>query len=351
MQKNWEEVLMLESKVKWGILGCANIARGQFLPALLDCEESQLWAMASRDKPKAQAWAKEWGAEKAYGSYEELLADPLVEAVYIPLPNHLHKEWTVKALRAKKHVLCEKPMAVTVAECQEMLEVAKEEERFFMEAFMYRFHPQIETCLTWIKEGRIGEVRLVRGSFSFTLEDPENVRMQGFAGGGSLWDVGCYPIHFMNEVFGGPPQSVLAQGHFNTVDLSMTGLLNYGQGQQGVFDCSFAMAPRSAIEVVGTKGTITIPRPWRPDRQEVTLTLTVGDQSIETRFAAQNPYQLEIEHFQACIAGEAQPLLPGYLGQDVVTTVEACYQSARQGLAIQVTKMNRTKNTTNIGRG
>lgn len=344
----------LRGKVKWGILGTANIAQIQFLPALKDSKDSVLWAIGSRGKEQAQVMAKEWGAEKAYGSYEELLADPDVEAVYIPLPNHLHREWTIKALRAKKHVLCEKPMGVSVAECEEMQSVAVEEERFFMEGFMYRFHPQIEKALNWIKEGQIGQVRLVRGSFSFLFTDPQNIRVQKIPGAGSLWDVGCYPIHFSNLVFGGPPLEVMAQAEFKTqseVDLSMTGLLNYGQGQHGIFDCSFVMERRSSLEIVGEAGTITIPVPWRPDRQEVSIYLQSGNQRKEITFPINNPYQLEIEHFQACLRGEEQLLLPAFLGRDVVATIEACYQSARQGLATQVVKANLPANVRNIGKG
>lgn len=341
----------LGDKLRWGVLGCAGIAEKQFLPALLDSQEGTLRAIGSRDMDKAKLWAERWGAERACGSYEEVLADPRVEAVYIPLPNHLHKEWTLKALRAKKHVLCEKPMAISVAECEEMLQVAEEEGCFFMEAFMYRLHPQIETCLAWIKEGKIGDVCLARGSFSFTLHDPNNVRLQDVEGGGSLWDVGCYPIHLMNLIFEGPPLEVMAQGHFETVDYSMAGLLHYGPGKQGIFDCSFAMDHRSSMEIVGTKGTITIPTPWRPDKQEVSLILSIGLLREEHRMPIQNPYQLEIEHFRACLQGEVEPLLPGYLGQDVVAVIEACYQSACQGLTTQVIKAKRTKNTINIGRG
>lgn len=342
----------MKNKVRWGILGCAGIAEEQFLPALAACKDSVLHAIGSRERSKAEAWAEKWGAAKAYGSYEEVLADPVVEAVYIPLPNHLHKEWIIKAFRAKKHVLCEKPMGVSVLECEDILEAANKEERFFMEAFMYRFHPQIQQTLTWIKEGQIGDVRLVRGSFSFFLEDAKNVRLQDYAGAGSLWDVGCYPIHLMNLIFAGPPLEVLARAGFTgKIDHSMTALLHYGVSQEGIFDCSFSMAPQSFIEIVGTKGSIRIPRPWRPDGQEVSIILAAGNRSAEITFPVNNPYQLEIEHFQDCLRGKVDSLLPGYLGRDVAATIEACHQSALQGLVIQVAKANRTAKEINMGKG
>lgn len=325
--------------MNWGILGCANIAEQQFIPALLACPNSTLQAIASREQKKAESWARRWGAARAYGSYEGLLADPAVQAVYIPLPNHLHEEWTSKALRAKKHVLCEKPMAVSSGECVTILELAEREKRFYMEGFMYRFHPQIEQALSWIEEGRLGELRLVRGGFSFLLQDKNNIRLQKVPGAGSLWDVGCYPLHFMNLVFGGPPQSVMAQGDFAAVDLSMVGVLEYGSKKRGLFDCSFDQEGRSHLEIVGTKGSILIPQPWRPDRQEVSLTLCSQGEREEVRFPVSNPYQLEIEHFQACVWEQAEPLLPGHLGLEVVSTIEACYQAARTGRKVPVERV------------
>lgn len=326
----------MKKMVNWGILGCAKIAGEQFLPALTDCAYSRLGAIGSRDLGKAERWAQRWNAQAAYGSYEEVLNDPQIEAVYIPLPNNLHQEWTLKALRAGKNVLCEKPMAVSVQQCAEIIRVAEQEKLFYMEGFMYRFHPQIIQVLDWIKENRIGEVRLVRGSFSFLLEEKENIRLRNAPGGGSLWDVGCYPIHFMNLVFGGPPRSVMALADFEGVDLSVVGLLDYGPNQKGIFDCSFAMDERSNLEIAGTKGSIFVLRPWRPDRQEVAATLRVRQTEERIMFPVSNPYQLEIEHFQACLRGEAKSMLPSHLGLDVVSTIESCYRSAREGVKVSL---------------
>jgi len=326
----------LKNKIRWGIMGCAKIARGQFLPALADSSNGVLQAVSSRDLAKAEECARMWGAKKAYGGYEEMLLDPLIDAVYIPLPNDLHAEWAMKALEAKKHVLCEKPLAVSLEKVTAMLETAKREERFLMEAFMYRFHPQIGQMLSWIKEGRIGEVRQVSGSFSFRLEDPANIRLRAEHGGGSLWDVGCYPIHLANLVFGSAPRKVMAQSHFEAVDLSTTGLLWYGENKQMLFDCSFVQENRQLAEVVGTEGRIIIPSPWRPDSQEVTISLIQGRERYEKGFLASNPYRLEIEHFGECIQGKAEPILPSALSLQTVATIEACYKSARTGRETEV---------------
>src|SRR5690554_344826 len=198
----------MREHIKWGILGTAKIAQTQFLPGLADAQNAVLHAVASRDLHKAQTVASQWGAPKAYGSYEELLADPEVDAVYIPLPNNLHCEWTLRAFSAKKHVLCEKPMALNIEQCDSMLAAAQKEDRLFMEAFMYRFHPQIMKVQELIKEGSIGDVQLIRASFSFVLEDESNIRLAPGLGGGSLMDVGCYPIHLANLIFGELPHRV-----------------------------------------------------------------------------------------------------------------------------------------------
>ncbi len=325
----------MDRPVKWGVLGTARIAQTQFLPALADAKNAVLHAVGSRSLTKAQEVAHEWGAKRAYGSYAELLEDPEVEAVYIPLPNNLHHEWTIKALQAKKHVLCEKPMALTVEQCEEMLETAKAAGMLFMEAFMYRFHPQIRKVEELIGEKRIGEVQLIRGSFSFYLEDNTNIRVVPGLGGGSVMDVGCYPIHLANLLYGGLPLKVKATGVYRPdapdIDLSMCGILEYSGGRLAVFDSSFAMARRQWVEIVGTEGVIFIDRPWRPDRAEVSIVIQQGSVREEIAFPASNPYQLEIEHFSACIRTGQEPLMPGEMGKGVVAVIEACHRSAKLG--------------------
>ncbi|HHT73971.1 MAG TPA: Gfo/Idh/MocA family oxidoreductase [Firmicutes bacterium] len=325
----------MDVPVKWGILGGAHIAHAQFVPGLADARNAVLYGVASRSKARAEELKAEWGAQRAYGSYEELLADPEIEAVYIPLPNNLHHEWTVKALQAKKHVLCEKPMALNVEQCREMLEVARAEGMIFMEAFMYRFHPQIFKVEELIQEGRIGEVKLIRGTFSFILEDETNIRMVQGLGGGSLMDVGCYPIHLSNLIYGELPVKVKATGVYRPeapdVDLSMCGILEYSGGRMAVFDSSFVMEDRQMVEIVGTGGRIIINRPWRPDRAEVAIVVQNGPVREEIQFPSSNPYQLEVEHFSSCIRTGQSPLIPGEFGMGVVAVMEACHLSACSG--------------------
>ena len=325
----------MEKPVKWGILGGAKIAHTQFLPALADARNAVLHAVGSRSAMKAEAVAEEWGAPRAYGSYEAVLADAEVEAVYVPLPNNMHHEWTIKALRAGKHVLCEKPMALNVEQCREMLQTAQVEGRLFMEAFMYRFHPQIFKVQELIQSGRIGRVQLIRGSFSFFLDDETNIRLAPGLGGGSLMDVGCYPISFANLIFGELPERVKAAGVYRLdspdIDLTMCGILEYSQGRLAVFDSSFAMEARQGVEIVGTGGTIQINRPWRPDRAEVSIVVQQGTVREEIAFPASNPYQLEIEHFSNCIRTGEPPLLPGEFGLGVVAVMQACHRSASSG--------------------
>lgn len=325
----------MELPVKWGILSTANIAQTQFLPGLTDAKNAVLHGVASRNLAKAEAVARQWGAERAYGSYEALLEDPDVEAVYIPLPNNLHHEWAIKALRAGKHVLCEKPMALNVEQCEEMLAVAMETGRHFMEAFMYRFHPQISKVEELVHSGRVGEIQLISGSFTFFLDDATNIRLVPGLGGGSVMDVGCYPIHFSNLIYGELPLRVKASGVYRPdapdIDLSMCGVLEYSNGRLAVFDCSFAMEARQRVEIVGTKGTIVINRPWRPDRAEVSIVIKEGAVQEEIQFPSSNPYQLEIEHFSHCIRTGEKPLLPGEMGKGVVAVIEACHRSASSG--------------------
>ena len=321
--------------VKWGILSTANIARTQFLPALMDAHNAVLHAVGSRNLEKAREVAARFGASQAYGSYEELLRDPEIEAVYIPLPNSMHKAWTIKALRAGKHVLCEKPMALNVEECDEMLQAAEEEGRLFMEAFMYRFHPQIRKTEELLREGRIGEVQLIRGSFSFVLKDETNIRLIEEFGGGSAMDVGCYPIHLSNLLYGEVPHTVRASAVYRpsapNVDLSMCAVLEYSGNRKTVIDSSFTMPDRQGVEIIGSEGIIRINRPWRPDRAEVSIVVQKGNICEEIAFPSSNPYQLEIEHFSDCIRTGQEPLLPGAFGRGVLAVIEACHKSAQSG--------------------
>src|SRR6266487_3953559 len=204
----------MPNKVRWGVLSTADFGLRKSIPAMQKGEWSEVIAIASRDKSKAEAAAKTLGIPKAYGSYEELLADPEIDAIYNPLPNHLHVPWSIKALQAGKHVLCEKPIALTSAEGQTLIDVARQYPHLkVMEAFMYRFHPQWQRARQLVLEGDIGELRTIQSFFSYYLDDPNNIRNRDDVGGGGMLDIGCYTVSLARFIFGAEPNHV-----FGTVE-------------------------------------------------------------------------------------------------------------------------------------
>src|SRR5689334_4322261 len=235
---------MADKILNWGLISTANINAALITP-LRASARNRLTAVASRTQAKADAYAKQWGIDKAYGTYDALLADPDIDVIYNPLPNSLHAEWTIKALEAGKHVLCEKPMAVTAEQGQMMVETAQRSGRLLMEAFMYRFHPQIIWALEQAHSGRIGEVQLVRASFSFNImtpPHPHNIRLQAALAGGSLMDVGCYPINFCRAVYGHAPLAVAGRvfaRNEGEVEIATSAALDFGNGRFGLIDSSF----------------------------------------------------------------------------------------------------------------
>ncbi len=260
----------MDEKVKWGVLGVADIAVKRVIPAMQRGEWSQIVAIASRDLEKAQRTAEELGIPKAYGSYEKLLADPEVEAIYNPLPNHLHVPWSIKAAEAGKHVLCEKPISLTVEEAISLLKVRERTGVKIEEAFMVRTHPQWCGAVDLVRKGRIGQIRSVMGYFSYDLRDPKNVRNIQDYGGGGLMDIGCYLVFTSRLVFGEEPLKVL--GLIETdpemkTDVVTSGILHFPSGQS-VFTCSTQIVPYQRVHIFGTKGRIEIEIPFNapPDQ-------------------------------------------------------------------------------------
>ncbi len=273
---------------------------------------------------------------RIYGDYESLINDPDIEAVYIPLPNSLHAEWTIKALEAGKNVLCEKPLAVTVSRGASMVEAARTHGKLLMEAFMYRFHPQTIWALEQVHAGRIGPVKLVRSSFSFNIllpPRPHDIRLQAGLAGGSLMDVGCYPVNFCRAVFGHPPVAVAARVHTpgaGEVERSANAVLDFGNGRFGLIDSSFELPTREEAEIHGEIGSITIPAPFLPGNTEteVVLSLEEEGQTIHQHIAHIDQYRLEVEHFGACIRSGTQPAFSLAESIENLATLEAIYQSA-----------------------
>jgi predicted dehydrogenase len=258
-------------KIRWGVLSTAKIGTEKVIPAMQLGEYCKFTAIASRQLEKAQAAARRLSIEKAYGSYEELLADCDVDAVYLPLPNHLHVPWAIKALKAGKHVLCEKPLGLNAAEAQELLEASRKFPRLkVMEAFMYRHHPQWQWVKKRVSEGKIGELRTIQSFFSYYNSDPNNIRNKADTGGGGLMDIGCYCISLSRFIFGAEPRRVCGireEDPEMKVDRLTSGILEFASGTS-TFTCATQLVPYQRVNIFGTKGRIEIEIPFNapPDR-------------------------------------------------------------------------------------
>jgi xylose dehydrogenase (NAD/NADP) len=255
----------MDKILNWGLLSTAKINRALIKP-LRASKRTRLLAIASRNISSAESYAREWHIPRAHGSYEALLADPDVDVIYNSLPNHLHAEWTIKALQAGKHVLCEKPIALTLEELDAMTLAAKESGKILTEAFMYRHHAQTLKVKEIVDSGVLGKLQLIKGAFTFTLTREGNFRWMEEMGGGSIWDVGCYPISYARMIVGAEPvdvfgwQSTIASGS----DDSFIGQMRFKDGIHMQFDSGFKSPSRSFIEIVGTEATLNIPDPFKP---------------------------------------------------------------------------------------
>lgn len=330
----------MAEKIRWGILGCAAIAEKTFIPAIKKSEKAELVAIASRDLAKAKNWAEKFDIRKAYGSYEELLADPEIEAIYNPLPNHLHHPWTIKALQAGKHVLCEKPLALTAAEVQEMFAAAQKNNRLLMEGFMYRFHPQIEKTVELIHSGAIGEPRLVRSAFTFIFDrDRSNYRWLPEMGGGALYDVGCYTINATRLIFQSEPEEIKAASHLNEntgIDLTTSLLCTFSGDRQALLTCSFELEFQSSLEISGSEGRIYLGRAFSAKHFETEIQLIRKDKIESIRFQPIDQFQLMIEHFGQAIQGQTKPLLDFKDSYGNVRVIETAFESLRTGQPISL---------------
>lgn len=254
---------MASNKLNWGMLSTARINKS-ILPVLDHSLRSTCLAVASRSAERAQQYAAEWKIKRSYGSYEELLVDPHIDVIYNPLPNHLHAAWTVKALEAGKHVLCEKPMALSLEEFDAIQKAVDTTGKVVTQCFMYRTQPRTYKVMELIQSGEIGKVRMVRGSFNFILDRPDDFRWTAEFGGGSLWDIGCYPVSYARMITGSSPieMDAYAKKTDSGVDNSMIGMLRYPNDVWAQFDCSFSQPQLSQMEVRGDKGSILIPNPF-----------------------------------------------------------------------------------------
>jgi len=321
--------------IAWGILSTARIG-GRLIEGARRTDDADIVAVGSRDAATAQRFADAHGIARAHGSYEALLADADVEAIYIPLPNSLHVDWTLRALRAGKHVLCEKPMGRRPEPVASAFDLAERQGLVLSEAFMWRHNPQALRLRALLDDGAVGDVRLIRACFSFMLAGDGDVRLDPALDGGALMDVGCYAISAARLVAGGEPQSVAAQVVTGPtgVDLRLTGLLRFDGDVLAIVDCGLDLPNRSELEISGTAGRIMIADPWLCIDPKI-----VVERGYEREVVDVEPgdsYRLELDDMAAAIRGERAPLLgrADALGQ--ARAIEALYRAGAEGHAVTV---------------
>lgn len=324
-------------KLRWGILGVANINR-RLIPAFRAAANAELTAIASRSMPKAAATARAVSILKAYGSYESLLDDPEIDAVYIPLPNHLHAPWTRKAAERGKHVLCEKPLAVTAAEARDVVDFCRSRGVRLLDGFMWPHHPRTAEMRQLIDDGAMGEVMHAHASFTFELDlDPANVRLQADMGGGSLLDVGCYPVYGIRWAFDGEPESVWATAKIEDgVDLSMCGILKFPGGRTASFDCGFTLPFRGSMEICGSIRTMRIPDMWLPPERAI-YELEDDERRLEQfEVTGHNQIVRMIEEFGKAVFEKREPTPSAEEAVRTLRVLDALAQSAREGREVAV---------------
>lgn len=327
---------MTNKVLNWGLLSTARINRALITP-LRASKRNQLVAVASRTQESADQYAQEWKIPRAHGSYEALLADPEIDVVYNPLPNHLHAEWTIKAVEAGKHVLCEKPLALSAEEVDAVWATARKHGRVVAEAFMYRHHPQTLKVQELVKNGSLGTIKLIRGSFSFVLSNDGDIRRDPAKGGGSIWDLGCYPISYARTVIGANPLEVFgSQVTGQTgVDETFVGQMRFADDVLAQFDSSFVIPLHAFMEIVGSEGTLNIPRPYKPEIDEK-IYLTRDDKTETIKIKGQELYLGEVEDMADAILLGHEPRISLDDSRANVAAICALLESAREGKAIRV---------------
>jgi predicted dehydrogenase len=318
--------------VKWGIISTADINR-KVIPGAHASPKVELVAVASRDQARGDEYAKTWEIERAYGTYDALLADPDIEVVYISLPNTMHCEWSIKALEAGKHVLCEKPLSRHREEVEAAFDAADRAGRLLSEAFMYRHNPQTKRAKELVDEGAIGELRLVRSAFSYSLYDEENIRLRTDLEGGALMDVGCYTVSG-SRLFAGEPEKAYGEAWFGPsgTDWVFGGTLRFPGDVLGLFDCGTAMTERDELEAIGSEGSLFLDDPWHCGVPVIELRRDGKVERIELDPA--DSYRLELENVSDAIRGEAALLLSRDDAIGQVRALAALHESATSGAPV-----------------
>jgi len=329
-------------RVRWGIIGSASIAQRSVIPGIQQSETGEVVAIASRTLEKAQDVAKELSIPQAYGSYKALLNDPNIDSVYIPLPNHLHKEWAIHAAEAGKHVLCEKPIALNAQEAREIAVACEKADVVFSEGFMYRLHPRYALIREVIHSGEIGELRGIHATFTYNqAEDQENVRHKKAWGGGSLYDVGVYPISVARMILEEEPLAATVQALFSEVhddvDMMASGLLEFKRGVALTFDCGMWAAGRNTLELIGTEGGIEVPSAFvvQQNQQDNFFVMT-EDGCREVDVPKVNHYAIQTDAIgRSILYGEplTYPARDAVLGMKVL---DACLTSSREHRRVEI---------------
>lgn len=322
--------------LNWGLLSTARINRA-LIPPLRASKRNKLLAVGSRAQQSADQYTKEWNIPSAHGSYEALLADPEVDVIYNPLPNHLHAEWTIKAVEAGKHVLCEKPLALTVSEVDAIKEAAHKHGRVVAEAFMYLHHPQTLKIQELIRSGSIGMLKLIRGSFTYVLTGKADVRLDLTMGGGSIWDVGCYPISYARTVVGENPLEVFGWQVTGPtgIDETFVGQMRFAGEVYAQFDSSFATPFQTFMEIVGSEGTLKIPKPFKPGVNEK-IYLTRGDETEIIEMPGRELYIGEVEDMADAILLGREPRVSLEDSRANVAVITALLESAQTGKPVKL---------------
>jgi predicted dehydrogenase len=326
------------AKVRWGILGVAQI-NGRLLPAFAKAANAELYAIASRSPDRSRAAAGAAGIPMAHASYEALLDDPMIEAVYIPLPNTLHDEWARKAAERGKHVLCEKPLCPSAAEAERLVRFCREQGVRLMDGFMWPHHPRTARLREFLHRGGIGEVRRVAGAFTYPMRpfDAGNIRLRPELAGGSLLDVGCYPVFGIRWAFGAEPVRAYATARYeHGVDVEMSGLLGFTDGRTAAFDCGFTLPLRQWLEITGTAGVLRVPEMWLPGQRATFLVEREGRAAEEVIVEGEDQIRHMLEDFGRAVL-EDEPVRPS--PDEAVRTLrvlDALGRSAREGMAVAV---------------
>lgn len=325
---------MSDRELRWGVISTANIGRWAVNPAIQASSNGELVAVASRTASGAKAFAETSQIPRSYGSYEALLAADDIDAVYIPLPNSMHRKWTIRAAEHGKHVLCEKPLALTAEECVEMQAAADANGIKLMEAFMYRFHPRTTRVVEMVRSGAVGEPHVVRSAFTFRLTKPDNIRLQPELGGGALMDVGCYCVNISRTLVGSEPLEVqaLAEWGPSGVDTQMAGTMRFAGGLLAQFDCALTLERREDYEIAGTDGYLRVPAAFLPGTGDVQIHQHHGRDDPETHtVSGADEYLLMIEHFADCVLNDLPLRYDTAEATRNMRVIEALYRSARNG--------------------